>query len=511
MNNAKNSIAPTILVIFGATGDLIARKIAPALFYLYKAGKLPTMFRVVGVARRELTDEMFREHLRTSFTKYIGDRDKDSDPTEFLTSFVYHQGLLDVDECYISLAEHLENIDEEWGVCTNKLFYLAVPPELYKGIFEHLATSGLTVPCGGEGGWIPLEVARARSAPLPLTGWTRVLVEKPFGSDLKTAVELDELLGTLFKETQIYRIDHYLAKEMIQNVLSFRFANNLFEDNWNSKHIERIDIRFFETLGVEERGAFYDSVGALVDVGQNHVLQMLALVTMERPHSYDAQAIREERARVLKHLVDVTENDASKKTFRAQYNGYRTIKGVDPDSITETYFKVMTSLNLPRWEGIPVMFEGGKRMGEVKKEIVITFKHPEPCLCPTNSEEHYKNKVVIGLEPQEGITIQFWSKRPGLDFEMEERTFDFVLRKDKRGVQYVEEYEKLLLDCIAGEQMLFVSTDEVKATWSFIDPIVKTWKKGTDIVPIHTYVPDSNTIVEEAKIIEDNTNHSAVR
>jgi len=485
MNNMTSGIAPTILVIFGATGDLIARKIAPALFYLYKAGKLPKMFRVVGVARREFTDETFREHLRLSFAKYIGGQDGESDPTEFLTSFVYHKGLLDADECYVSLAERLQKIDEEWGVCTNKLFYLAVPPELYKGIFEHLAVSGLTVPCGGEG-----------------EGWTRVLVEKPFGSDLKTAVELDTLLGELFNERQIYRIDHYLAKEMIQNILSFRFANNLFEDNWNSKHIERIDIRFFETLGVEERGAFYDGVGALVDVGQNHVLQMLALVTMERPRSYDAEAIREERARILEHLVSMSEEDIAHKTFRAQYDGYTLIKGVDAQSTTETYFKVLTSMDTPRFRGVPITFEGGKRMGGVKKEIVVTFKHPEPCLCPKNGEEHYKNKVIIGLEPNEGITIQFWSKKPGLDFEMEERTFDFVLRKERRGVQYVEEYEKLLLDCILGEQMLFVSTDEVKAMWSFIDPIVKTWKKGGDTTPLYKYMPDTNTIVEKAKTIE---------
>ena len=504
MNNTINNVAPTILVIFGATGDLIARKIAPALFYLYKAGKLPTMFRVVGVARREFTDEAFREHLKTSFAKYVGAQDKpfgfaqdkDSDPTDFLNSFVYHQGLLDTDLCYSSLAERLRKIDEEWGVCTNKLFYLAVPPELYKGIFEHLAASGLTVSCGEEGGRIPLE-AEARCEPSRLlTGWTRVLVEKPFGSDLKTAIELDELLGTLFKETQIYRIDHYLAKEMIQNILSFRFANNLFEDNWNAKHIERIDIRFFETLGLEERGAFYDGVVALVDVGQNHVLQMLALVTIERPRSYNAETIREERARILEHLIIVNESDVAEKTFRAQYDGYTFIKGVEPHSITETYFKVMTLLGLSRWKGVPIMLEGGKRMGEVKKEIVITFKHPEPCLCPKGNETHHKNKVIIGLEPNEGIAIQFWSKKPGLDFEMEERTFDFVLRKEKRGVQYVEEYEKLLLDCILGEQMLFVSTDEVKAMWRFIDPIVRVWKKGTEIVPLHSYTPDSNAIIE---------------
>jgi len=482
MNNTTGGIAPTILIIFGATGDLIARKIAPALFYLYKAGKLPKMFCVVGVARRELTDETFREHLRESFAKYIGGQDGESDPTEFLTSFVYHRGLLEADECYVSLAERLKSIDEKWGVCTNKLFYLAVPPELYKGIFEHLAVSGLTVSCGGEE-----------------EGWTRVLVEKPFGSDLKTAAELDTLLGELFNEQQIYRIDHYLAKEMIQNILSFRFANNLFEDNWNSKHIERIDIRFFETLGVEERGAFYDGVGALVDVGQNHVLQMLALVTMERPRSYNAEAIREERARVLEHLVSMSEKDVAEKTFRAQYKGYTSIRGVNAQSTTETYFKVSASLDASRFKDVPITFEGGKRMGEVKKEIVITFKHPEPCLCPIGSEVHYKNKVVVGLEPNEGITIQFWSKKPGLDFVMEERVFDFVLRKEKRGVQYVEEYEKLLLDCILGEQTLFVSTDEVKAMWRFIDPIVKTWKKGVDVIPLHIYAPDTNTIVEEAK------------
>lgn len=478
---------PTIFVVFGATGDLMARKIAPALFHLFKKGKLPELFTIVGVARRELGDEGFRAHLRGALiphTKQVYSKD---DVERFLSHFSYHQGLLDAETLYTSLASTLKGIDDQWGVCSNKLFYLAVPPELYEGIFKRLAASGLTIPCGvgsdGNEG-----------------GWTRVLVEKPFGGDLKTAERLDALLGALFREEQIYRIDHYLAKEMIQNILSFRFSNSLFEDSWDGKHIERIDIRLFEDIGVEERGEFYDRVGALVDVGQNHLLQMLALVTMDHPITYDAKAIRRERARALRDLSPLVGTDVRSRTFRGQYEGYGTIRGVQVGSRTETYFKIIASLKNSRWEGVPIFLEGGKRLGERRKEIVITFRHPMPCLCPKEVEEHYKNKVVISLEPKEGIVIRFWSKKPGFSFEMEERTFDFLLRGASYVAQYVEEYEKLLLDCISGDQTLFVSTDEVMAMWRYIDPIVREWKK--DSKGLRSYVPNTSEVILMARCIE---------
>lgn len=472
---------PTILVIFGATGDLVARKIIPALFHLFVKDRLPTKFRVLGVARREFSDHDFQRRvieLTENHIKKCGRCPGKSRLKEFAALFSYRSGLFEKLADYKSLAKTLKQIDGAWGVCTNKLFYLAVPPQLYETIFKNLAASGLTEPCSPE------------------EGWTRVIVEKPFGKDLKTAQKLDALLGRLFREVQIYRIDHYLAKEMLQNILTFRFSNNLFEINWSNKLIEKIDIKLFEKLGVEDRGSFYDGVGALRDVGQNHLLQMLAFLTMDHPINFNADAIRRKRAEILKTLRIPTLEDVRTSTFRAQYDGYRNIKGVAPNSQTETYFRTRAYLNAPRWRGVPAILESGKRLGEPCKEIVVTFKHPAPCLCPSGAE-HYKNKVIIRLEPKEEIDIQFWSKTPGLTMDIEKRSFNFLLRDQKDKTQYTEEYERLILDCIAGDQTLFVSTDEVQAMWRYIDPILAGWWKN--VVPLTTYRPDTGEILEKAK------------
>lgn len=480
--NLKMVNVPTILVIFGVTGDLTKKKLAPALFHLYKKGKLPDRFKVVGFARRDWSDEYFREYL-AEVLKEHRDVKNPQECVEFLDKFSYERGEFGTKSDYVSLKETLEKIDESWGMCSNKLFYLAVMPELYEPILKNISITELNEPCDSGGGWL------------------RIIVEKPFGKDLKTARKLDILLGKLFKEEQLYRIDHYLAKEMLQNILIFRFSNNLFEKNWGRETIESIEIKLWEKLGVEGRGNFYDGVGALRDVGQNHLLQMLALVIMERPEDFSADAVREKRAESLK-MLKIPKSDEIKQTaFRAQYEGYRTVQGVEPDSQTETYFKIRAYLDSPRWRGVPITMESGKRMREQRKEITIRFHHPSPCLCPAGV--HYQNKVVIALEPEERITIRFWSKKPGHDFKMEERTFEFLLRpasaKASAGKgQYVEEYEKLLLDCIFGEQTLFVSTDEVRAMWRFIDPIIEAWQKNT--VPLKFYKPDSDEIIRLANL-----------
>ena len=473
---------PSILVLFGATGDLMAKKIVPALFHLFIKQKLPSHFKIVGFARREMTDEQFHEHIARLLESHAAAREHRAAIAPFLRFFSYQQGFFDGRAHYEHLQKELQNIDDAWGMCTNKLFYLAVPPEFYKTIFGHLSASGLTAPCSPE------------------EGWTRVLVEKPFGKDAKTAEDIDKLLGKLFREEQVYRIDHYLAKEMIQSILSFRFSNNLFEEIWSNEHIESIKISLRESIGVEHRGSFYDGLGALRDVGQNHLLQMLALVTMEHPQNLEGDAIRKERAQLLAHLERFSARDVAARTFRAQYEGYRAIAGVHPDSNAETYFNIKTFLHTPRWEGVPITLESGKRMGAARKEIVVTLKHPMPCLCPKGTVEHYKNKVIFSLEPREGITIQFWSKKPGLEFAMEERDFNFFLRAENQRAQYVEEYEKLLLDAIAGDQMLFLSTAEVSAMWAFIDPITTAWEKG--VVPLASYAPDTMQAHEEAQKID---------
>ncbi len=481
LSNEQNfsSRIPTIVVVMGATGDLMTKKITPALFGLFRKGALPAMFRVVGFARRDLTHNEFQERGREILENYYPREAHTKAARDFLGRYFYERGMFERKKDYERLKRALGKIDDEWGMCSNKIFYLAVPPRRYPEIANHLAATGLSKPCGG-----------------PDEGWTRVIVEKPFGSDEKSAKALDALLGKLFREEQIYRIDHYLAKEMLQNILTFRFANNLFETNWGGNLIERMHIKLLESIGVEDRGGFYDGVGALRDVGQNHLLQMLALVTMERPETFSASAIRAARARILETLEIPSAKDVRNNTFRAQYEGYRAIKGVASNSNTETYFKVRARLRAPRWRGVPITMESGKRMGKPLKEIEIVFRHPSPCLCP-EGETHYANSLVIHLEPKEGITIRFWSKKPGHTMELERRTFDFAFREKDAHSQYTEEYEKLLLDCIADDQTLFVSSEEIKAMWNFIDPIVAGWEKGA--VPLVRYVPGSADISEHAE------------
>jgi len=481
--NSKQPNVPTILIIFGATGDLMAKKIAPALFHLFEKQRLPQLFKIIGVARRNISNEDFQNNILQIITQHLDSQRERNKLSSFLQLFSYSQGKFENKSDYQQLATTLGRIDGHWQVCSNKLFYLAVPPQYYETIFKNLAATELTKPCSEE------------------EGWTRVLVEKPFGKDLKTSQELDKLLATLFKEEQIYRIDHYLAKEMLQNILVFRFSNNLFETNWNNQSIEKIEIKLWETIGVEDRGSFYDGIGALRDVGQNHLLQILALMTMEHPVSFEVEVIRKNRSGTLKQLSTFSKKEIISSTFRAQYEGYRSIQGVDKNSATETYFKIKTNLHSPRWLGVPIVMEGGKRLHEARKEVIVTFKHPTPCLCPPGITEHYKNQVVFSLEPKEGITILFWSKKEGLEFEIDERTFDFLYRNKEKKSQYVEEYEKLLLDCIVGDQTLFVSTEEVKQMWQFIDPVVKAWEQN--LVPLKNYQPDTDRAIIESAFIEE--------
>jgi len=461
---------PTVLVVFGATGDLMAKKIGPALAFLNAEGVLPAQLQIIGVARRPLTDAEFRDHVQKKSAAYLPK--DEAAATEFLARFHYQQGQFGEAELYQSLAERLGRIDDEWRACSNKLFYLAVPPELNETILKLLAAEHLTEPCSDE------------------TGWTRVIVEKPFGKDLKSAEALDMLLGQLFTEEQIYRIDHYLGKDMLQNILNFRFANRLFEPSWNATAIERIDLRLIETLGAEDRGKFYDGVGALRDVGQNHLLQMLALTVMEAPQSLEAANVRAARAAALSIIATPTAAHVASESFRAQYAGYQSIQDVAPTSATETYFKLKLALNGDRWAGVPVWVESGKRLKTVDKAVVVTFKHPEPCLCPASG--HIQNRIEFRLEPNPAIVVHFWAKPPKIGAGLEPRTLTFDLATDQERGQYVAEYAQLLLDCIQGDQTSFVETAELKEMWRVVDPFVQGW--ATNAVPLASYQPDTDTI-----------------
>ncbi len=479
---AKKFNIPTVFVIFGATGDLAQKKIFPALYNLFKTKQLPEKFKIIGAARRAVSQDAFCDYITQIITTSEGTAPDEATLQAFLEVCSYHQAQFGNLNDYKGIAKELGMNDMGWSICSNKLFYLAVPPEQYEMLLQHLAESGLTEPCSPE------------------EGWTRVLIEKPFGKDAQTAEKIEQMLGQLFKEEQIYRIDHYLAKEMIQNILTFRFANNLLEQSWNNKHIEKIEVRMLESGGVEQRGAFYDGIGALRDVGQNHMLQMLALVTMDAPQTLSGNEVRDKRYELLKALRIPDKEYVANYSFRAQYEGYKTIQGVRPNSNTETYFKIRAFIDNPRWQGVPVILESGKRVGEDRSSITITFKEAV-CHIKTETPKPYlKNKVFFRVTPKEEIRIAFVSKKPGLKMDIEERDLEFSYRREKEVADKSEDYQRILLDCIRGDQFLFVTTREVEAMWQFIDPIVCAWEK--DVVPLNTYQPGSKEVRDTSKTID---------
>ncbi len=466
---------PTILTILGITGDLAAIKTLPALFNLQKSGALPEHFKLVGFGRKPFTSETFTPYVVEKLQKRLPKETVEA-LTEFAKKIDYMQGDFSDQKSYENLALHMHKIEHEWGQLAHFIFYLAVPPEIYEPIIKNI-----------------------RSTPLYRDNdpevQTRVIVEKPIGKDSASASVLEDLLGASFRSEEIYRIDHYLAKEMIQNILTFRFGNDLFEPNWNAHGIEKIEMKLWETLGVEKRGSFYDGLGALRDVGQNHLLQMLALLTMEAPDEFSVTGLHAKRAEVLNKLTVLSDDEIATHTFRAQYEGFKQIEGVTPTSNTETYFKIKGYIQDERWDGVPIIIEAGKRLHTQHKEIIVTYRHRNPCWCKDKTN-HDRNTITFELEPTEGIIIKFWSKKPGYEPIREQRTIDFMLRNGAEIPQYTEEYEKLVLDAILGDQALFVSTAEIHAMWRFVDPIISAWEQ--DKVPLHSYVPDTGEAVFKA-------------
>ena len=467
---------PTILVVFGATGDLMKKKIIPAVYHLAQNKKIGPLFHIVGMARKDISTKDFQkdviDHLYERIPKL-----KKRNAQHVSKTFSYIQGDFSDAKSFVRLKSALKNIDDTWGVCTNKLFYLAVPPNHFKDIFTHMARVGLNTPCGGD------------------FGWTRVLIEKPFGRDLHTAKKLHTLLKKFFVDEQLYFIDHYLAKEIVQAITHFRFSNNIFETSWDKESIERITVRLLETIGAEDRGAFYDAVGAFRDVGQNHMLQMLSAVTMKYPRDMGASELRRRRAEIIDSLEPWTHKRIKEQTFRAQYKTYGNIEGITKNSDTETYIKLQTQLTHPSWAGVPIVLEAGKRMKESVKEVEVLFRHPALCVACT-PDNHIHNKVVFKMEPDDKITIHFWTKVPGFEKKLEERTFTFFLYERSQKVQYVEEYAKLLFSAIAGDQSMFVSEQEIEAEWKFTDPVISAWRKN--IVPLASYTPNTEEATQSA-------------
>lgn len=443
-------ISPTIFIICGVTGDLAQRKLLPALLSLYTKKLLPKKFKIVGFSRREFSDPDFRLFLKEEMHISQGAY-RPEDIHHFLNNVVYQQGQFDSQIAYEKLAKKLAQIDDvEFKQCSNKLFHLSVAPSFYETILGQLSKSGLTIPCGGN------------------LGWTRILVEKPFGNDIETAKKLDALLGSLFKEEQIFRIDHYFAKEALQNILAFRFSNSIFEPLWNNEHIECVHIELLEKIGIEGRGTFYDGVGALKDVGQNHVLAMLALLAMNRPANFDAQGIRKERASVLKNIQPITSRNIRDSVVRAQYVGYTEEPGVSKSSTTETYFQLQAFIDTKTWKGVPFYLESGKGLAENKAEISIYFKD--------KTKQNKTNILSFRIQPDEAIKIRFWVKKPGFGMQTEPKTLAFHYRDFHTARSIPDAYERVLYDAILGDQTLFTSTDEVKYAWKFITPIIDLWK-----------------------------------
>ncbi len=457
-------MVPTIIVIFGITGDLARRKLIPALLNLEQKNFLPDRTKIIGFSRRTFTDDVFKDFVRTALSE-SGHSCSEDVLDRFCTRLSYCSGTFDDAGAYGRLGDHIYHIEKEiFGMCTNKLYYLATPPDFYETIFRQLADSGLTIPCSDD------------------DGWARVLVEKPFGRDVKTATELDALLGTLFKEEQIFRIDHYLAKETIQNILVFRFANLLFEPVWNRKYIERIEIRLMEKRGVDGRGTFFEGVGALRDVGQNHLLQMLAVVAMEQPEELNAAYIRAERARALQKLRIFNKE----KTIFGQYSGYQGEEGVAEDSRVETYFRLEAEINNKRWRNVPFVLESGKALAEDRAEIVIHFRRPDSCIEKKHEETcNHANELTFRIQPDEGISLRFWITKPGLTNELESKELSFAYAASPDAVQLLDAYERLLYDALTGDQTLFASTDEVRAAWKFVAPILRARKN--DAIPLRVY------------------------
>jgi len=436
------------IIIFGGTGDLAGRKLIPALFDLYTNKLLPNNLRIVGFGRKDLSNKVYREFVKQSLSKK-----RDAGKNKFINNFSYHRGDLTNEQDYRHLAEYLGTMDFRSGVCSNKLFHLAVPPELYEPVFKNLSKSGMTLPC------ISSEENKKY--------WTRVLVEKPFGKDLKQAIALDKLLGKSFMENQIFRIDHYLAKETVQNILTFRFANTIFEPVWTSKHIKSVNIRLYENIDINKRGASYDPVGELRDMGQSHILQLLALVAMEDPGEFNADKIQSSRALVLSQ----TKPNFQEPIIRGQYIGYKKELNVKHNSDTETYFKLALNVNNKRFKDVPFYIESGKALDEKKTEIEIVF----------DNDKNQTNKIIFSIQPDEKITIQFWVKKTGFNYKLNEKNLTFHYNEEDAYLH--DAYEKVLYDCVRGDQTLFPSTAEVLAQWRIITPILEYWKS----VPLKKY------------------------
>ncbi len=452
----------TTIVIFGASGDLTKRKLIPSLFNLCRKDRIPHPYKIVGSGGTEYTDEQFRQHLLEAVKEFADYEFTEAEWAAFSQNLFYkHADYTDLDE-FIALEKHLAGIE---GGPANRLYYMAIPPKLFPVVIDNLAKTGQLKESGG---------------------WRRVVLEKPFGTDLASAIELNEQVHRSLQENQIYRIDHYLGKETVQNILFTRFANTIFEPVWNRNYVDHVEITVAEKVGLEHRAGFYDSVGVLRDVFQNHLLQLLTLVAMEPPASFSATHLRNEKVKVLSAIDPMTPEQVTANTVRAQYKGYRQEPEVKPNSNTATFAALRLYINNWRWKGVPFYLRSGKRLAEKQSQIIIQFKEPPLAMFPMQTMK--PNMLVLYLQPDEGIHLRFEAKAP--DTVSETRSVDMEFHYDQAFGQTAipEAYERLLLDALQGDASLFTRADEVETAWGLIDPILQTWEKHQS-PPLALYRP----------------------
>lgn len=461
--------SPFVMVIFGATGDLAQHKLIPGLFELFKKGLLPKDFFIVGFSRREMSDE--------EFANYFVNLKNDPKREDFAKHLTYDNGTFEEESGYQSLIETLDQYDKKMGACITRFFYLATPPQHYENILDKLHSTKLSEGCG-QGS----------------NKWTRVIVEKPFGRDLDTAINLDKKLAEIFDEKQIFRVDHYLGKETVQNMIAFRFANGIFEPVWNNKFIEHVQITFAETKGVEKRGKFFDGVGMLRDVMQNHLLQLVSAVAMEQPRSFSKEDIRDARANVA-GAIRPPEN-IKQNVVRGQYKGYKNEKDVDLKSETETFAALKLFVDTPRFEGVPFYLRAGKKMAKDVVEISIVFIQTCHILFKEYGCPEIGNVLTIRIQPDEGISMRVIAKQPGAKVALGTVNMKFSYKEDF-GTSGLEAYEKVLMDIFSGDQMLFSRSDELQSSWKFITQILNGWGENPILEYSESMGPtEANDLIE---------------